>query len=223
MSICRAVALLLVVGSFSGCGSPVPVNTAPVATTTLTLSNPPTPTPDPTPTPEPKPTYTPHPEPTSTEFPELGSLKYNMIVIDYERFEELIDGGRPFFVYIGRDTCSYCRVLTPVLHDFTQFMYETPNYYFDTQYLKTAILEGEEGAQERWDGIKAKHGFEGTPCLMYFDGKGGKEIFPTFVGKDYFDAETVEQKNEIIMAARTKLEKWMIDLKIYSCVDLTCR
>lgn len=126
---------------------------------------------------------------------------HGLETIAYETILGNIENKESFCIYIGRDSCKYCRVFTPTLEAVLEDNeLNCDIYYFFTQDYKNAIENDEDGAQEKWDSVKENLGIKYTPSFIFY--KDGEPIYyENFTGSEYFDAATTEEKNEIMSIA----------------------
>lgn len=135
----------------------------------------------------------------------------------YEELKEKQNNKETFVVYIGRQTCPYCAILTPVLEEKKEFVSsEVSFYYFNVINYKQAILDEVEGAQERWDSLKEEVGFTYIPCILYYKDGKLENGFYSFLGKDYSQCEDEQKKVEMMDEAIVNLENWFRDCGIYT-------
>lgn len=149
----------------------------------------------------------------------------SMICVDYHQMqtitlEEIVEKSNnkeEFMVYVGRESCKYCRAFTPVLEKYMQdYSQDIPIYYFYTQEYKNGILAEEDGSQELWDKAKETIGIQYTPSFIYFGNFGENEdkleysckYFDSFIGKEYFEAND-EEKDKLILDCFNLFVEWL--------------
>lgn len=138
------------------------------------------------------------------------------MIMTYEAYQDKIQQGQTFIVYIGRYTCPYCKVISPVLEkEKERIDSQIPFYYFNVINYKQAILDKEEGAEARWDNIKEAIGFKYIPCVLYYKQGKLESGFFEFVGKEYFEIEDEKEKVKLVEEATLNLEEWLKECGIY--------
>lgn len=135
---------------------------------------------------------------------------HGLQVISYKSYQEKQQDKETFLVYIGRDTCSYCRLLTPELEQIKGRI-KVPFYYFNCITYREAIKEGQEHAQEEWDEIKEEVGFTYIPCLFYYEKGMQQATFKHFIDKEYFNMPTREERMKFLQQANKRFETWLLE------------
>lgn len=136
---------------------------------------------------------------------------HGLTIVTYDKVEEMIENGETFLLLIGRDTCPQCKLFSPNLETVLgEDALQIPQYYFYTQDYETAINNREEGAQEKWDGVKASLGIRGTPSLLLFqDGKTSSfESFNTLFPDTAKSPEEFAASNQTCVEA---LRAWLVE------------
>lgn len=152
---------------------------------------------------------------TTTKAAVMNTHGLEMITT-YEAFQDKLSQKETFLIYIGRQTCPFCRVLAPVLEkEKGSIKDEVPFCYFNVIDYKQAIIDKKEGAQERWEHIKDEIGFTYIPCILYYKEGKLEQGFYEFVGDSYMDTEDEDEKAEMVKEATVKLEEWFKQCGLY--------
>lgn len=143
-------------------------------------------------------------------------------IISYEDILTKIENKETFAIYVGRDTCKFCKVFTkPMQEVLKENDFEYPIYYFYTQSYKNAIDNEEENGQETWDSVKETLGFNYTPSFIVYK-DGIPTYYDNFVGSEYFDADDI-QKEELNKATKEDFYDFLNDNSfIKECIDVDC-
>ena len=131
----------------------------------------------------------------------IGVDYHGLDTITYEEILNKIEEKETFLVYIGRDSCKYCKIFTPIMTTILEESnLQTPIYYFFTQEYKNKINEEVSGAQEEWDAIKSRLGIEYTPSFIFYK-NGEPTYYESFLEDDYLEAS---DKDKLVIEEHTK-------------------
>lgn len=154
----------------------------------------------------------------------VGVNNHGFETITYEEVLEKIENEEIFMLYVGRNSCKFCQVFTPILknfvetYDFYSPVDETtivPLYYLDTQCYYNDIVYGKDGATETWENIKNTCDLDFVPGFLlfntyrerYMDGKPklySSKQFEYHITSSYFTSD-ITQKSEMISACMENL------------------
>lgn len=125
----------------------------------------------------------------------MQDLKLTKEILDYttatEAFELLgsdevrdkIQSGDSFFLYTGRVTCQWCRVLVPVLSDITQ------QSDSEVVYLDSELTDSDTKLKQ----FRKEYNIEFVPSLIYFDGNGPYQTIDMEVTSETFGENSLKE------------------------------
>ena len=148
------------------------------------------------------------------EYELVAPNDYGVPMVDYQQVMDKIQSGETFLLYIGRDTCSYCRLFSPNLKQgLIEAGLNTPIFYFYVESYHRAQVLNEPDAQEKWDADTASIGFQGTPALLYFkDGMSTTfDFFNTLFPEDAKTQEEFDESNRLCLEA---MKNWIAENNI---------
>ena len=139
---------------------------------------------------------------------------YGLEVVTYEQVMKKIDNEESFLLYVGRDTCYYCREFIPSIKKaLEEYPVNVPVYYLYSQRYKTAIDNGEENAEDEWEEKKQSLGITGVPALILFQDGVNVDKISSQLGEEYKDLPKEEQvlKQD---ENTERIKRWFIDNEI---------
>lgn len=147
----------------------------------------------------------------------VGVNNHEFETITYEEILTKIENKEVFMLYVGRNSCKYCQIFTPVLSNFVE-QYDfyvgdenkvkVPLYYLDTQIYYNDIVYAKENADENWTSIKETFGLEFVPGFLLFKDElvyknpndifsrtttYGSQQFVKYIGSEYFTSNEEER------------------------------
>ena len=160
----------------------------------------------------------------------VGVNNHGFETITYEQVLEKIENEDIFMLYVGRNSCKFCQVFTPILqnvvetYDFYSPENETtivPLYYLDTQSYYNDIVYEKEGAKETWENVKETLDLDYVPGFLLYITYWEIDLEPTqhiysskqfesHITSSYFTSDTT-QKSEMINACMEELYKILDD------------
>ena len=137
---------------------------------------------------------------------ESGNEKLTIKDITYQEYKDMIGNKMSFVLYVGRDTCSDCKMFHYALD---KIDFQSVIYRLNTQEYKDAIDSGEESAQEEYDGFKSDVGYDFIPYVCAVK-QGKKYASFAFQFPERISELTEEEKQDYREDMSVRFVKWLV-------------